>query len=154
MLLLLTILQRYYADQKDSKPPVMPASETKTSERDAPPAPEPPVDKKVGIDEVPMTPPEPPKTSSSTEQLASAANVAANAANSATSGSAQPPKKKGFMRRLRSFVTTLILLGAIGFGGGVWYSRINDNFHDFFTEYVPFGEQAVLYLEELEFKKK
>lgn len=48
----------------------------------------------------------------------------------------------------------MMVLGAVGFAGGVWYSRINDNFHDFFTEYIPFGEQAVLYLEELEFKKK
>lgn len=47
-----------------------------------------------------------------------------------------------------------MLLGVIGFSGGVWYSRINDSFHDFFTEYIPFGEQAVLYLEELEFKKR
>lgn len=31
---------------------------------------------------------------------------------------------------------------------------MNDNFHDFFTEYVPFGEQAVLYFEEREFRKK
>jgi mitofilin len=31
---------------------------------------------------------------------------------------------------------------------------VNDNFHDFFTEYVPFGEEAVLYLEEREFRKK
>ncbi|KJZ77346.1 hypothetical protein HIM_03070 [Hirsutella minnesotensis 3608] len=65
-----------------------------------------------------------------------------------------PPKKKGFLRRLRNMVYTLILLGVVGFGGGVWYSRVNDNFHDFFTEYVPFGEQAVLYLEEMEFKKR
>ena len=36
----------------------------------------------------------------------------------------------------------------------MWYSRVNDNFHDFFTEYVPYGEQAVLYLEELDFKKR
>jgi len=42
----------------------------------------------------------------------------------------------------------------LGFGGGVWYSRINDNFHDFFTEYVPYGEQAVLYLEEMDFRKR
>jgi mitofilin len=47
-----------------------------------------------------------------------------------------------------------MVLGGAGFGGGVWYSRINDSFHDFFTEYIPFGEQAVLYLEELEFKKR
>lgn len=47
-----------------------------------------------------------------------------------------------------------MVLGGVGFAGGVWYSRINDSFHDFFTEYIPFGEQAVLYLEELEFKKR
>lgn len=49
---------------------------------------------------------------------------------------------------------TLFVLGAVGFGGGVWYSRISDNFHDFFTRYVPFGEQAVLYLEEMDYKKR
>ncbi|GKT91561.1 mitochondrion protein [Colletotrichum tofieldiae] len=64
------------------------------------------------------------------------------------------PKKKGFFRRLRNLVLTLAILGAIGFGGGVWYSRINDDFHDFFTEYVPFGEQAVLYFEEADFRKR
>lgn len=65
-----------------------------------------------------------------------------------------PPKKKGFFRRLRNFVFALIVLGAVGYSGGVWYSRINDNFHDFFTEYIPFGEQAVLYLEEMDHRKK
>lgn len=65
-----------------------------------------------------------------------------------------PRKKKGFFRRLRNFFLTLTLLSALGFGGGVWYSRINDNFHDFFTEYIPYGEQAVLYLEEMDFKKR
>ena len=43
---------------------------------------------------------------------------------------------------------------ALGFGGGIYYSRVNDNFHDFFTEYVPFGEDAVLYFEEREFRKR
>ncbi|CAH0056574.1 unnamed protein product [Clonostachys solani] len=65
-----------------------------------------------------------------------------------------PRKKKGFFRRLRNLTLNLILLSALTFGGGVWYSRINDSFHDFFTEYVPYGEQAVLYLEELEYKKR
>lgn len=65
-----------------------------------------------------------------------------------------PPKGKGFFRRLRNYVLTLVILGAVAFGGGVYYSRINDNFHDFFTEYVPYGEQAVLYLEELDFRKR
>jgi mitofilin len=48
----------------------------------------------------------------------------------------------------------LVLLSALGFGGGVYYSRVNDNFHDFFTEYVPFGEDAVLYFEEREFRRR
>ncbi|CAH0029560.1 unnamed protein product [Clonostachys rhizophaga] len=65
-----------------------------------------------------------------------------------------PRKKKGFFRRLRNLTLNLILLSALAFGGGVWYSRINDTFHDYFTEYVPYGEQAVLYLEELEYKKR
>lgn len=65
-----------------------------------------------------------------------------------------PRKKKGFFRRLRNFLLSLTILGAIAFGGGVYYSRINDAFHDFFTEYIPYGEQAVLYLEELDFKKR
>lgn len=30
----------------------------------------------------------------------------------------------------------------------------SDNFHDFFTEYIPFGEDAVLYFEEREFRKR
>lgn len=47
-----------------------------------------------------------------------------------------------------------MILGAVAFGGGVYYSRINDKFHDFFTEYVPYGEQAVLYLEEMDFRKR
>ena len=65
-----------------------------------------------------------------------------------------PPRKKGFFRRLRNYVLTLTILSALGFGGGVWYSRINDNFHDFFTEYIPYGEQAVLYMEEMDFRKR
>ena len=36
----------------------------------------------------------------------------------------------------------------------MWYSLVSDNFHDFFTEYIPFGEDAVLYFEEREFRKR
>jgi mitofilin len=66
-----------------------------------------------------------------------------------------PPAAKPKPRRFfRKFFTTLFLLTTLGFGGGVYYSRVNDNFHDFFTEYVPFGEEAVLYFEEQEFRKR
>ncbi|KAI6246758.1 MICOS complex subunit mic60 [Erysiphe necator] len=60
-------------------------------------------------------------------------------------------KPLGFFRKL---VTFTVLFSVLGFSGGVYYSSINDNFHDFFTEYIPFGERAVLYLEELEYRKK
>ncbi len=48
----------------------------------------------------------------------------------------------------------MLALAALGYGGGIYYSRVNDNFHDFFTEYVPFGENVVLYFEEREFRKR
>ncbi|QLI69558.1 MICOS complex subunit MIC60 [Metarhizium brunneum] len=131
---------RSYADTKKPdadvpKPPVMPTSETLSSERSPPPPAAEVVDANTPkTSNVPLTPPPPPPPTEATKALAK--------------------KKKSFSQRLRSFVFTLMVLGAVGFAGGVWYSRINDNFHDFFTEYIPYGEQAVLYLEELEFKKK
>ncbi|RYP09481.1 hypothetical protein DL764_001260 [Monosporascus ibericus] len=140
--------RRCYADEKkqsieDPKPAKLPTNETITAAKSDPPSlkidtPE------VEAREVPLTPPTPEATAATT---------------TTTNTTAPPPpplkkKKKGFFRRLRNYVLTLILLGAVSFGGGVWYSRINDNFHDFFTEYVPFGEQAVLYLEELDFQKR
>lgn len=42
----------------------------------------------------------------------------------------------------------------MSYAGGVWYSLNSDNFHDFFTEYIPFGEEAVLYFEEREFRRR
>ncbi|KAI1123152.1 mitochondrial inner membrane protein Mitofilin [Nemania abortiva] len=137
--------RRCFADEKkpsisDSKPPKLPATETNTAAASDPVVPV--VEAKVAsstIDakDVPVTPPAPETTKLPPPP---------------------PPapirKKKGFFRRLRNYVLTLTLLGALTFGGGVWYSRISDNFHDFFTEYVPFGEQAVLYFEEAEFRKR
>ena len=141
--------QRTYADDKkpstgDSKLPKIPTFETTTAAASDPPSlkTQPEVDAKG----VPLSPPAP-------------GPVGASKAAPASPPPPPPPapakkKKKGFFRRLRNYLVTLILLGAVSFGGGVWYSRINDNFHDFFTEYVPFGEQAVLYLEELDFQKR
>ena len=55
---------------------------------------------------------------------------------------------------MRRFLLALSLLTVLGFAGGTYYSLLSDNFHDFFTEYVPFGEDAVLYFEEREFRKR
>ncbi|OLN84351.1 MICOS complex subunit mic60 [Colletotrichum chlorophyti] len=143
------VRRRHFADEKKpdpSKPAVLPASETITAEKSSAPevtAAEPTIPK----EEVPLAPPTP-----NTINTVNSAPEAA--APPPRSPAAVAPKKKGFFRRLRNLILTLAILGAVGFGGGVWYSRINDNFHDFFTEYVPFGEQAVLYFEEADFRKR
>lgn len=63
-----------------------------------------------------------------------------------------PPPRRRF-RGLR-LLFYLALFSALGYGGAIFYALRNDNFHDFFTEYVPFGEDAVLYFEEQSFKKR
>ncbi|XXH05472.1 GTP-binding protein of the rab/ypt [Hypoxylon texense] len=141
---------RCYADDKkpsinDSTPVKLPTSETTTAASSNPPLLK--TESRVAsstIDskDVPPTPPPPPPASTTIETKPSPPPAA------------PVKKKKGFFRRLRNYVLTLVFLGAITFGGGVWYSRVSDNFHDFFTEYVPFGEQAVLYFEELDYKKR
>ncbi|KAH6633966.1 mitochondrial inner membrane protein Mitofilin [Chaetomium sp. MPI-SDFR-AT-0129] len=121
----------------------IPASETLTAPSTPPPAPSSArdaVSSSIPPSQAPLTPPAP--------------EVSTTTITPPPAPPLPKKKKKGFFRRLRNFFLTLTLLGALGFGGGVWYSRINDNFHDFFTEYVPYGEQAVLYLEENEFKKR
>ncbi|TKW54789.1 MICOS complex subunit MIC60 [Colletotrichum tanaceti] len=139
--------RRHFADDKKpadpSRPAALPTTETITSEKSEVPEVR-FVEPSIPKEDVPLTPPTPntivPETEAATPPPLSPADAA--------------PKKKGFFRRLRNFVLTLAILGAVGFGGGVWYSRINDNFHDFFTEFVPFGEQAVLYFEEADFRKR
>lgn len=142
--------QRYFADDKkpsinDPTPVKLPTSETTTAASSDPP--ELKLESRVASStiepkDVPPTPPPPPPASTTTVSKPS------------PSPAVPVKKKKGFFRRLRNYVLTLVLLGAVTFGGGVWYSRVSDNFHDFFTEYVPFGEQAVLYFEELDYKKR
>ena len=65
-----------------------------------------------------------------------------------------PPPPKRRTRWFRRSLQTLIILTILGYAGGTYYSLVSDNFHDFFTEYVPFGEDAVLYFEEREFRKR
>ncbi|KAI6560123.1 hypothetical protein MCOR03_004489 [Pyricularia oryzae] len=140
----LAVGRRFYSDDKKlgsqaPQPVVLPTSETRTAASSTAPPPAAPAavkEAQIPADSVPLTPPEPPKTTT------------------AVPPPPPPPRKRGFFRRLRNYMLTLSILGALAFGGGVWYSRVNDNFHDFFTEYVPYGEQAVLYLEEMDFRKR
>ncbi|KAK7718325.1 GTP-binding protein of the rab/ypt [Diaporthe eres] len=140
--------RRYFADEKTpaSQVPKPPASETNTaSTSQTPPPPlENDIDaKSIPAENVPLTPPAPEDLGAVTKED-----------KSTSPPPPPPPAGKGFFRSLRNYVLTLVFLGAVAFGGGVWYSRINDSFHDFFTEYIPYGEQAVLYLEEAEFRKR
>ncbi|KAK8064803.1 mysoin heavy chain [Apiospora phragmitis] len=134
--------RRFYADEKRIDDSKLPKSETTTSVASELPSLK--TESQVASKDVPLTPPEP-------EAIASSA---ATGAKLPTPPPTPVKKKKGFFRRLRNLVLTLMILGTVTFGGGVAYSRISDNFHDFFTEYVPFGEQAVLYFEELDLKKR
>lgn len=46
------------------------------------------------------------------------------------------------------------MLSGLTYSGAVFYALRSDNFHDFFTEYVPLGEASVLYFEERSFRKR
>ncbi len=48
----------------------------------------------------------------------------------------------------------MLLFSGLSYGAAVFYALKSDNFHDFFTEYVPFGEEAVLYFEERSFHQR
>lgn len=69
-----------------------------------------------------------------------------------TTVTSPPPKPP--RRRFRRFLYSLVILSVLGYAGSVYYSLVNDNFHDFFTEYIPFGEDAVAYFEEREYRKR
>ena len=65
-----------------------------------------------------------------------------------------PPPPKPKIHRFRRFLFYTTAFLGLGYAGGVYYALVSDNFHDFFTEYIPFGEDAVLFFEEREFKRR
>ncbi|KAK0274816.1 MICOS complex subunit mic60 [Friedmanniomyces endolithicus] len=78
--------------------------------------------------------------------------TAATGPTSAPPPSPPPPKRP--RRRFRTFLLSLFILSSLGYAGGVYYSLVSDNFHDFFTEYIPYGEDSVAYFEEREYRKR
>lgn len=48
----------------------------------------------------------------------------------------------------------LILTSGFAYGGSIFLALKSDNFHDFFTEYIPYGEECVLYFEERDFYRR
>ncbi|PWY86098.1 mitochondrion protein [Aspergillus heteromorphus CBS 117.55] len=65
--------------------------------------------------------------------------------------SAPAPKKGG---RFRRFLLYLLLTSGFAYGGSIFLALKFDNFHDFFTEYIPYGEESVLYFEERDFYRR
>lgn len=75
------------------------------------------------------------------------------AADEGVKQAAKKPAKKQ-TRKFRNFMITTIGFGAGLYGGGVYYSLKDDRFLDFFTEYVPFSERVISYIEEQQFKNR
>ncbi|KAI9930969.1 hypothetical protein ASPWEDRAFT_34515 [Aspergillus wentii DTO 134E9] len=65
-----------------------------------------------------------------------------------------PPAPARRTGRFRRFLLYLILTSGFAYGGGIFLALKSDNFHDFFTEYVPYGEESVLYFEERDFYRR
>ncbi|KAK0642758.1 MICOS complex subunit MIC60 [Lasiodiplodia hormozganensis] len=147
--------QRYFADAKKTDETVLPGSQSAKVADDIPPPPSStPANPTPSGTEVPLTPPTPDQVNAQSPATGSAgAGVPLGTGSASVGPSSVPPpkKKKGSFRR---FLLTLLTLTTLGYAGGVYYSLISDNFHDFFTEYVPFGEDAVGYFEEREFRKR
>lgn len=149
------VVQRFYADDRKAgetavpnpapavTPSLSPSNPTPTEKATIPPAdmPKPPpapetaASRSAPVVQPKTTPPTGPGT----------ASIAPDPAQ------AKKPKKKGRLRRLLLWLT---ILSGLGYAGGVWYSLVSDNFHDFFTEYVPYGEDAVAYFEDREFRRR
>ena len=51
-------------------------------------------------------------------------------------------------------ILAILLLSTFIYGGAVWYSFKSDNFHDFFTEYIPGSTQCIHAIEDYQFKQR
>ncbi|KAF1365940.1 hypothetical protein EJ07DRAFT_94207 [Lizonia empirigonia] len=105
---------------------------------------------------VPRAPPAPETVHVNTPRVAPAVQPATTPPTGSGTASVAPnpvaPKPK--KHRFRRFLLWLTMLSGLSYAGGVYYSLVSDNFHDFFTEYIPFGEDAVAYFEEREFRRR
>lgn len=169
----LTYQQRYYArvpspdtntkpSVHDSNPIVLPGSQSQTKTAPAPQAPgavpqtpsaktTPPRSGPISTsppEQVPLVPTPDGVGKVQTAPPASNPPTRQTPPTSATTPESPPsilPKRRP---RWRRFFLTLFLLSGLSYAGGVYYSLVSDNFHDFFTEYIPYGEDAVFFFEE------
>ena len=147
--------QRFYADDKKVGETVIPNPAPAVTPSMSPANPSPTEQATIPPSDIPKPPPAPETTAASRSaptELPKTTPPTGTGSASVAPNPVQPKKPK--KRRFRRFLLWLTILSGLGYAGGVWYSLVNDNFHDFFTEYVPFGEDAVAYFEEREFKKR
>ncbi|KAF1914019.1 mitochondrial inner membrane protein Mitofilin [Ampelomyces quisqualis] len=135
------VVQRFYADDKPLVTPSISSAR-----------PSPVESATISPSDIPKPPPAPAATASRSAPVEQPATTPPTGTGTARiAPNPQQPKKK---RRLRRLLFWLTILSGLGYAGGVWYSLVSDNFHDFFTEFVPYGEDAVAYFEEREFRRR
>jgi mitofilin len=148
------VVQRCYADDKTAIPNPAPL----VTPSIAPTRPSPTEKATIPPSDMPRPPPAPEtRTPASTASRSAPVELPATTppTGPGTASVAPNPKQpKKPKRRLRRLLFWLTILSGLGYAGGVWYSLVSDNFHDFFTEYVPYGEDAVAYFEEREFRRR
>lgn len=156
-------MQRYFADTKKTDETVFPGSQTtKHPLNDLPPPPSvttpsnPIHSAAITPENVPKTPPPPPAQVKS-ENVPNPTTPPTPLPPTGTgSASVAPPPSPSPKKthRFRKFLIYMTLVLTLGYAGGTYYALVSDNWHDFWTEYVPFGEDAVAYFEEREFRKR
>ncbi|KAF2198802.1 hypothetical protein GQ43DRAFT_443037 [Delitschia confertaspora ATCC 74209] len=139
------VARRFFADDKKTGETAIPNPAPSTTPSNPTPS------ASVGSPSTNLPKPPPVSRSAPVEQPETTPPTGTGSASVAPDPVQAPKPKK---RRFRRFLIQLMILSALGYVGGVYYSLVSDNFHDFFTEYVPFGEDAVAYFEERELRKR
>ncbi len=150
------VAQRFYADDKKNLGETAVPNPAPTL---SPSNPSPIQEATIPASDIPKAPPAPDSTViSSASRDAPAISPKTTPPTGPGSASIAPdpiqPKPKKKRRIFRKLFLWLTILSGLGYAGGVWYSLVSDNFHDFFTEYIPYGEDAVAYFEEREFRRR
>ncbi|KAI8938688.1 MICOS complex subunit mic60 [Plenodomus lindquistii] len=150
------LAQRFYADDKKAGETAIPNPAPAVTPSLSPSNASPVQDATIPASDMPRTPPAPTHVAPGASRDAPAIQPATTPPTgpgtaSVASDPIKPKKKRKVFRKLLLWLT---ILSGLGYAGGVWYSLVSDNFHDFFTEYVPFGEDAVAYFEEREFRRR
>ncbi|KAF1941234.1 hypothetical protein EJ02DRAFT_455307 [Clathrospora elynae] len=152
--------QRFYADDKKSLgETAIPNPAPTTSPSSSPSNPSPVQEATIRTSDIPKAPPAPstvasPGASRDAPAIQPKTTPPTGPGTASIAPNPVQPKPKKKRRLFRKLLLWLTVLSGLGYAGGVWYSLVSDNFHDFFTEYVPFGEDAVAYFEEREFRRR